>query len=386
MAPTLLLAGISVLAASSAIAIRAAIIALMSAANKNKTCDAAVETMKAISYSQHGPADDVLTMTTDYPKPAPGKNDVLIQIKASSINPVDFKLRRNPVPDWLIPKPKIPGEDVAGVIVELGANVNKKSKFQIGDRVAAMLPIIRSKWGSAAEFVAVDASLVAKIPETVELESAAALPLVSLTVIQSLKKLKEPKGKKILIHAGAGGVGSFAIQYAKNVLGMHVATTASKEKIEIVKELGADLVIDYKSEDFTEVVRDYDAILDPMSFLYEGRTFKSNVLKKSGHYLSIMSSDWALTEDGKEKSYGARTYLNIFKHKLANLITPGLFIPKYDFCVVNPNGDDLQLVMDLLGEKKVKAVIDSKFPLADMAKAHRHLEGGHVTGKVVIQH
>jgi len=201
MAPTLLLAGISVLAASSAIAIRAAIIALMSGANKNKTCDAAVETMKAISYSQHGPADDVLTMTTDYPKPAPGKNDVLIQIKASSINPVDFKLRRNPVPDWLIPKPKIPGEDVAGIIVELGANVNKKSKFQIGDRVAAMLPIIRSKWGSAAEFVAVDASLVAKIPETVELESAAALPLVSLTVIQSLKKLKEPKGKKILIHA-----------------------------------------------------------------------------------------------------------------------------------------------------------------------------------------
>jgi len=249
-----------------------------------------------------------------------------------------------------------------------------------------MLPIIRSKWGSAAEFVAVDASLVAKIPETVELESAAALPLVSLTVIQSLKKLKEPKGKKILIHAGAGGVGSFAIQYAKNVLGMHVATTASKEKNEIVKELGADLVIDYKSEDFTEVVRDYDAILDPMSFLYEGRTFKSNVLKKSGHYLSIMSSDWALTEDGKEKSYGVKTYLNICKHKLANLITPGLFIPKYDFCMVNPNGDDLQLVMDLLGEKKVKAVIDSKFPLADMAKAHRHLEGGHVTGKVVIQH
>jgi len=227
---------------------------------------------------------------------------------------------------------------------------------------------------------------VAKIPETVELESAAALPLVSLTVVQSLKKVKEPKGKKILIHAGAGGVGTFAIQYAKNVLGMHVATTASKEKTEIVKALGADLVIDYKSQDFTEVVKDYDAILDPMSFLYEGRTLKSNVLKKTGHYLSIMSSDWALREDGKEKSYGARTYWNIFKHKLANMITPGWFVPKYDICMVSPNGDDLQMVMDLLEEKKVNAVIDSKFPLGEMAKAHRHLEGGHVTGKVVIQH
>jgi len=388
MAPTLLRTGISVvlLVAGSAIAIRAAIV--MSAnSTATATCDDAVgTTMKAISYSQHGPADDVLRMTADYPRPVPGKNDVLIQIKASSVNPVDFKLRRNSVPNFLVPKPKIPGEDVAGVVVELGANVSKRSKFRIGDRVAAMLPVIRSKWGSSAEFVAVDASLVAKIPETVELESAAALPLVSLTVVQSLKKVKEPKGKKILIHAGAGGVGTFAIQYAKNVLGMHVATTASKEKTEIVKALGADLVIDYKSQDFTEVVKDYDAILDPMSFLYEGRTLKSNVLKKTGHYLSIMSSDWALREDGKEKSYGARTYWNIFKHKLANLITPGWFVPKYDICMVNPNGDDLQLVMDLLEEKKVNAVIDSKFSLADMAKAHRHLEGGHVTGKVVIQH
>ncbi|CAJ1963797.1 unnamed protein product [Cylindrotheca closterium] len=99
-----------------------------------------------------------------------------------------------------------------------------------------------------------------------------------------------------------------------------------------------------------------------------------------------MSSDWALTEDGKEKAYGAKTYLNFFKHKMANLVTPGAFMPKYDFCMVKPNGADLQQVMDLLGEGTVKAVIDSKFSLADMAKAHKHLEGGHVTGKIVIQH
>ncbi|CAJ1963795.1 unnamed protein product [Cylindrotheca closterium] len=208
MRQSTLVIGIPVLVAASAI--------LVSAAMASNTCDSTDETMTAISYSEHGPADEVLTLKSDYPKPVPGKNQVLIQVKASSVNPVDFKLRRNSVPDFLIPKPKIPGADVAGVIVQLGANLEKAANFQIGDR----------------------------IPNEVDFESAAALPLVSLTVLQSLKKLKNPKDKKILIHAGAGGVGSFAIQYAKKVLGMHVATTASKEKKEIVKDLGADVVID----------------------------------------------------------------------------------------------------------------------------------------------
>jgi len=226
---------------------------------------------------------------------------------------------------------------------------------------------------------------VAKVPEQVDFESAAALPLVSLTVVQSLRKVKEPKGKKILIHAGAGGVGTFAIQYAKKVLGMHVATTASKEKTAIVKDLGADVVIDYRSQDFTKVIEDYDAVLDTMSFLYESRTLESNVLNKNGHYLNIMSSDSALTSDGKEKSYGVKTMFNFFKHKIANM-TPASFVPKYDFCVVSPSGSDLQEVMDLVGQGRVKTVIDSKFPLVDLAKAHKHLEGGHVTGKIVIEH
>lgn len=340
------------------------------------------EVMKAITYAKHGGVD-VLQLSSDYPKPIPGDNQVLVHVKASSVNPIDFKLRRNPVPNMILPLPKIPGSDLAGVVVEVGSKL--ADKYQVGDRVAAMIPMIGTQWGSSAEFVAVDDSLLARLPDSVDFEAAASLPLVSLTVIQSLDRLKDTKGKKILIHAGAGGVGSFGIQYAKHVLGMEVATTASKEKAETLKALGADVVIDYRSEDFTDIVQDYDAVLDTMSFLYETKTLTSKVLNKSGHYLNIMSSDWGL-EDGKEKSYGAATGWNFVKHKTMNLVTPGKYMPKYDFCIVRPDGAQLQIAMDLLGKQTIQPVIDSIFPLSKLGDAHAHLECGHVTGKVVIQH
>ena len=350
--------------------------------------------MNAISYTEHG-GPDVLSFQK-VPRPIPRDGQILIHVKASSVNPIDFKLRRNPVPDWILRKPKIPGADLAGIVVQVGTTTEvvtkkndhntKKNSFKIGDRVAAMMPLIGGQWGSNAEYVAIDSSLVASLPDAVEYESAAALPLVSLTVMQSLNKLKSTtKGKKILIHAGAGGVGTFAIQYAKYVLGMYVATTASKEKAEFLKSLGADLVIDYRTQDFTTIVKDYDAVLDTMSFLYEAKTLRTNVLKKTGHYLNIFSSDWSLV-NGKEKSFGLVTCWNVVLHKLVNLLAPGRFLPKYDFCVVNPNGSQLQLALDLLGNGKIQSVIDSVYPLSKLSDAHEHLEGGHVTGKVVIQH
>eukprot|EP00980_Cylindrotheca_fusiformis_P028591 scaffold22613_cov126-Cylindrotheca_fusiformis.AAC.11 len=367
------------------VAVAAAGVAKMAKGKSAKP--SSTDVMKAVSYEKHGAvATDVLKFTDDYPKPIPGRNQVLVQIKASSVNPVDFKLRRNSVPSFMLPKPKIPGADLAGIIVECPSS--SSTQFQVGDRVAAMIPLTGSRWGSNAEYVAVDTSLLAKIPDNVSFESAAAVPLVSLTVMQSLNKLKKkPQPKKILIHAGAGGVGSFAIQYAKHVLGMEtVATTASKEKADYLKQLGADVVIDYHTEDFTAIVQDYDVVLDPMSFLYETKTLKSNVLNKKGHYLNIMSSDWGLTEDGKEKSYGAITGWHYIKHKTMNLLTRGWFVPNYDFCIVKPNGEHLQTVMDLLGNNTIQPVIDSKFPLSKLADAHAHLEGGHVTGKTLTIH
>jgi len=148
-----------------------------------------------------------------------------------------------------------------------------------------MLPELMTRWGGLAEYAAVDHSFVARVADNVDLQEAASFPLVALTVIQSFQSLGDNlKGKKILIQAGAGGVGTLAIQYAKN-RGMYVATTASESKAEFLRSLGADLVIDYHTTKFENVIHEYDAVLDTMSWQYEARTLDSEVLKKNGYYL-----------------------------------------------------------------------------------------------------
>ena len=242
-------------------------------------------------------------------------HQVLVQVRAASINPVDFKFRRGAVPSFMLPKPKIPGQDVAGVVVEVGDQVNAAkghdAEWKVGDRVVAMVPSLLSPWGTLAEFVAVDAALLARIPDNFLgatndnnnnnnnvddnnaagddlFASAASLPLVALTVVRAFDRVgyKDWTDKKVLIQAGAGGVGSFAVQYAKHVLNASVvATTASAAKAPLLERLGADVVIDYRTTQFEDVVQDYDVVLDPMSFVYEKRTLQSKVLKPTGWYL-----------------------------------------------------------------------------------------------------
>lgn len=341
-----------------------------------------IQTMNALAYENHGEVD-VLQLRTDYPRPIPKDDQILVHVKASAINPVDFKYRRNRVPNFVLPKPKITGLDLAGVVVAIGKEV---TKFQVGDRVAAMMPLIGSSWGSAAEYAAVKESFACTVGNSTSFESAASLPLAALTAIQKLAKIPSPKGKKILIHAGAGGVGSIAIQYAKNVLGMFVAATASSAKADILLSLGADLVIDYRNQNFTTEIQQYDAVLDTMSFLYEERTLNkdSGVLKHDGIYLNVLSSDWRL-HNGFEKSNGAISLQNLIKHKLWNFFNPGS-IPQYDFWYVYPEGHTLQHIMDLVEEGRLRSVIDSVYHLQDGAEAFKRLESGQVTGKVVLRH
>lgn len=340
------------------------------------------EMMTALAYDKHG-AVDVLKLRDDVPRPVPRDNQILVQVKASALNPVDFKYRRNEVPGFLLPKPKIPGFDMAGIVVGTGSKV---TNFQVGDRVAAMMPLLGSPWGASAEYAAVKESYACKVGASLDFESAASLPLAALTAVQKLQKIPEPKGKRILIHAGAGGVGSIAIQYAKNVLGMYVATTASSPKAEFLKSLGADLVIDYREQDFTKEIQGYDAVLDTMSFLYEEITLNidSGVLKNNGIYLNVLSSDWSLS-DGKEKANGPISFQNLVKHKVANTFMPGS-IPQYDFSYVQPDGALLQHIVDLVEEGKLRAVIDSVYDLADAVEAYTKLESGRVTGKVLLRH
>mmetsp|Transcript_32914 Transcript_32914/g.49686 ORF Transcript_32914/g.49686 Transcript_32914/m.49686 type:complete len:383 (-) Transcript_32914:160-1308(-) len=343
-----------------------------------------MDVMTALTYEKHG-GIDVLKTRGDFPRPIPRDNQVLLQIKASSINPVDFKNRRNEAPDFVIPKPKIPGYDIAGIVVEIG---DKVSDFQVGDRVVGMMPLVGSCWGAAAEFAAIRESNLCKIGKnnSIDFETAAAVPLAALTAVQKLDKIPNPSGKKILIQAGAGGVGTFAIQYAKHVLGMFVAATASAPKAEFLKNLGADIVVDYKSQDFSSEIKSYDAVLDTMSFEYERRTLNedSNVLKASGIYLNVISSDWAL-HDGKEKAIGSLSFLNFLKHKIVNFFISGV-LPRYDIDFVRPDGKILSAIIQHIAEGEIKPVIDSIYNLEDAVDAYKKLETGRVTGKIVLRH
>lgn len=164
--------------------------------------------------------------------------------------------------------------DIAGVVVQVGSDV--RSDIKVGDRIAALMPLLGSKWGGYAQYAVVNANFVAKIPSNVSFVQAAALPLVALTSLAAFDHIPLPYvDKKLLIHAGSGGVGSFAIQYAKHVLGISVvATTCSGRNEEFVKKLGADEVIDYTRLNFTSVVKDYDVVIDPMSYMYEDATLQ----------------------------------------------------------------------------------------------------------------
>jgi alcohol dehydrogenase len=342
-------------------------------------------TMKAVLYTEHGDTS-VLRVHQDAPQPQLQPHQILVHVYASSINPCDYKYRRNEVPSWVVPKPKIPGADVAGVVVAVGSGVDveRVRPFRVGDRVAAMLPLLHSRWGAAASYVAVDANLVAHVGPRVSLRDAAALPLVALTTLQALESVtvsqsptEAPRKRTILVQAGAGGVGSFAIQYAKHVLQMRVIATASSEKAEFLRSIGCDQVVDYRNEPFEEVVHNVDVVLDPVSWLYEDRTLASEVLRPGGHYLNIVGSDWAFS--GTEQGNGPRSLWNWIKAK-----TFGPF--KYSFVVVEPNGIQLQAVMDLLESATIRAVVDRTFALDDVREAYEYLEKGHATGKVVLVH
>jgi len=173
---------------------------------------------------------------------------------------------------------------------------------------------------------------------------------------------------------------------------MYVATTtSSKKKGRALQKLGADLIIDYTNENFEDAVEYYDAVLDPMNWLYEERTFekkkdKAPVLKhRVGHYLNLLGSDWKMGEDGNENTNGFYTMKNYLYHKFIHFVLPGTTIPRYDLIYVSPDGEQLQRILDLVAEGIMKPVIDRTFALKDAARAYEHLEQGHATGKVILK-
>ena len=320
--------------------------------------------MKAIVATAYG-SPDVLELQ-EVPKPTPSASEVLIKVHATSLNSADWRLMRaDPIfirfaMGFRQPKQPIGGSDVAGTIEAVGEDV---TDFNIGDEVYADLS--SDGRGGLAEYVVAPAHIVAMKPKSLSFEEAATIPLAGGTALQGLRNEgKIQAGQKVLIHGASGGVGSFAVQIAK-AFGAEVTAVCSTGKVEVVKEIGADHVIDYKKEDFAQRPERYDLIFAP-----------------NGDR-SIFDYKRALADDGLYVC-GGGSMKQIFQAMLL-----GPFIARggkriNGGFVARPDPEDLDTLSELIDEGKIRPVIDDIYPLADTAAAMRYLEKG-AKGKVVIR-
>ncbi len=265
--------------------------------------------MKAFILDRYGSADRV--RAGDVPDPEPGEDEVLVQIHAAGVNLLDSKLRNGEF-KLILPYrlPLILGHDVAGVVIRVGSRVRR---FKSGDEVYARPA--DGRIGAFAEYIAIEEKDVALKPRALTMVEAASIPLVGLTAWQSLiERANLEKGQKVLIHAGSGGVGTFAIQLAKHV-GATVATTTSTANVELVRSLGADVVIDYKKQDFARILRDYDVVLNSLDKATLEKSLR--VLRPGGQLISIsgppdaafarsIGGSWVLRTITGFLSYGIR--------------------------------------------------------------------------------
>ena len=311
------------------------------------------------------------------PDPEVRDDDVLIRIHAASINPLDTKTRSGEF-KLILPYrlPLILGNDMAGTVVRVGARVRN---FKPGDEVYARPDDDRI--GTFAEFIAVKESSLALKPANLGMVEAASVPLAALTAWQVLvETAKLKKGQKVLIHAGSGGVGTIAIQLAKH-LGAFVATTTSTANIGWVKALGADVVIDYKQQDFATVLRGYDVVLNSLGTNELNKSLQ--VLKPGGHLISISGPPtptfavarglaWPLQQVLRLLSFGIR--------KKAKKIGG-----EYTFVFMRADGAQLREITALVESGAIRPVVDKVFPFQDTHKALAYVDSGRAKGKVVVQ-
>jgi NADPH:quinone reductase-like Zn-dependent oxidoreductase len=309
--------------------------------------------MIAAQLTKYGGQDSV-RVTDGAAKPAAGKGEVLVEVYAAGVNPFDITVREGRARQMAeLDFPATPGGDFAGTVADVGEGVEGLSK---GQAVYGQTSPLGGQ-GSFAQYTPVKAGQLAAKPESIDFTTAAALPLAAVSAYQALVDhidLKE--GQKILVHGGAGGIGSLAVQLAKH-LGAYVAATAGSADTDFVKNLGADEVIDYETQDFAEIIKDYDAVLDTVG----GRTNAGSyaVLKPGGKLVSMAAQpDEALAD----------------KHKIEYTA---------QFTRVTP--ERLNAISALVDEGALRPQIDKVFPLGQAAEALEYLKTGHPKGKVVLQ-
>lgn len=314
----------------------------------------------------------------DVPEPVLGDHDVLVEVHAAGLNQLDEKIRQGEFKQILPYKlPQILGHDVAGVVLKVAAKVQS---FEPGDEVFARPG--NDRIGTFAERVAVAEEDLAIKPATISMEEAGSLPLVALTAWQALvQRGNVGPGQKVLIHAGAGGVGSIAIQLA-TYLGATVATTVSAGNKDFVRDLGADVVIDYRTEDFTEILSDYDLVLDSLGGENLERSLK--VLKKGGKAIGIAGppdAGFARQLGGNPVLLGLMTLLSSGIRRKARRL--GV---TYEFLFMRANGGQLREIAALIDAGDIKPVVGRVVPFDQTADVLAALDNGGVRGKTVVSH
>jgi alcohol dehydrogenase len=331
--------------------------------------------MKAAFIRRYG-GNDVVELG-EQPMPQAGPGELLVEVHAASVNPVDFKIRDGML-KMIVPFrfPLILGNDFSGVVKAVGAGV---TRFRPGDAVFARMD--KQRIGAFAEFALVAEADAAAKPANLSHVEAAAVPLAGLTAWQALFEIGGLKsGQKVLIHGGSGGVGSFAIQFARHA-GLTVATTVGARNMELARSLGADTVIDYKTQRFEDFVSDYDLVFDTQAGEIQHRSF--DVLKRGGALVSIAGKP-----DGRlVREFGLNPLLAMLLDFLSRktLRLAKRHGVRYEYLFMHPSGEQLEQIGRLLADGSVRTIIDKVFPLAQVREALAYSEAGHATGKVVVE-
>lgn len=317
--------------------------------------------MRAVVYTKYGPPD--VLQFAEVAKPTPKDNEVLIRIQAASVNPLDWHLMRGqplfarPMIGGLL-KPKVtrPGVDVAGQVEAVGANA---TQFKPGDEVFGACR------GAFAEYVCASENKLELKPANLSFEDAAAVPVAAISALQGLRDQgRIQRGHKVLVDGASGGVGTFAVQIAKS-FGAEVTAVCSTRNVDTARAIGADHVIDYTKEDFTQSGQRYDLIV------------------AANAYRSIFDYRRTLSQDGRYVMVGGGV-AQIFQAMLLGPMLSRMGSKKMCFFVANIVKADLVLLKDLLATGKIVPVIDRRYPLRDVAEALRYLGQGHAQGKIVI--
>ena len=320
------------------------------------------QSMKAIVYRGFGSPD--ILKCEEIAKPTPADDEVLVRVRAASVNPLDWRLMRGgPLITRILfslraPKIKQPGKDVAGEVEAVGKNA---TRFKPGDEVFGLCH------GAFAAYACAPESMLVLKPAHASFEQAASMPIAGLTALQGLRdKGKLRPGQKVLVNGASGGVGTFAVQLAK-YLGAHVTAVCSTQNLDMVRSLGADEVVDYTRNDFTKCGQRYDLILDCV-----------------GNH-SAWACRRALKRQGTCAIAGAPTELpKILARVLQALLLSRLVSQKFVMYMAKMNHQDLNLIVDLIASGRVTPVIDRHYILNDVAAAIAYSEQGHARGKVVI--